>query len=82
MRPGETTAHTVSLPVGSVRVTAPDGAEIRIDGQPAAGVPADGIAVPIGTHEISATHAELGERRLQVDVLHGALTEVNLRFEP
>ena len=42
VRPGETTAHTVSLPMGSVRVTAPDGAEIRIDGAAAEGRPAHG----------------------------------------
>jgi hypothetical protein len=81
VRPGETTAHTVSLPIGSVRVTAPDGAEIRIDGQPASGVPAEGLPVTIGSHEITATHAELGERRVEVDVREGSLTEVTLVFE-
>ena len=30
--PGETTAHTLTLPMGSVRVTAPEGAEIKVDG--------------------------------------------------
>ncbi len=81
VRPGETTAHTVSLPTGSVRVTAPDGAEIRIDGQPATGVPAQGIPVAIGSHAITATHAQLGERRVEVDVRQGSLTEVTLVFE-
>jgi hypothetical protein len=80
VRPGETTAHTVSLPSGSVRVTAPDGAEIRIDGRPASGG-AEGLPLTIGSHEITATHAELGERRVEVDVREGALTEVTLVFE-
>ena len=80
--PGETTAHTLTLPMGSLRVTAPDGAQIKVDGAPAAGIPADGLSVAIGSHEISATHPSLGERRASVDVRHGDVTEVTLQFEP
>ena len=47
----------------------------------AAGVPAEGLSVAIGSHEVSATHPELGVRRMPVDVKHGGLTEVTLRFE-
>ena len=79
--PGETTAHTLNLPMGTVRVTAPEGAEIKVDGAPASGSPADGLAIPIGSHEISATHPSLGERRASVDVRHGEVTEVALQFE-
>jgi hypothetical protein len=81
VRPGETTAHTVSLPMGSVRVNAPEGAEIRIDGAAAEGSPSEGLSVAIGSHEISATHPSLGERRASVDVRHGNSTEVTLRFD-
>jgi hypothetical protein len=82
VRPGETTAHTLTLPMGSVRVTAPEGAEIKVDGAPASGTPAEGLSVSIGSHEISATHPSLGERRASVDVRHGDLTDVMLQFEP
>jgi hypothetical protein len=82
VRPGETTAHTLNLPMGSVRVTAPEGAEIKVDGAPAIGAPADGLTMSIGSHEISATHPSLGERRASVDVRHGAPTDVTLQFEP
>jgi hypothetical protein len=78
--PGETTAHTVILPTGSVRVTAPSGVQVRIDGQAADGIPSEGLAVPIGSHEISGVHPDLGERRVTVDVRQGALTEVTLPF--
>jgi len=81
VRPGETTAHTVQLPMGTVRVTAPAGAAIFVDGKPVAGTPSEGLSVPIGSHEISARHPDLGERRMSVDVRHGGLTEVILRFE-
>lgn len=80
--PGETTAHTLTLPMGSVRVTAPEGAEIKVDGAPVAGTPAEGLPVAIGSHEISAVHPALGERRAWVDVRHGAVTDVTLQFEP
>jgi hypothetical protein len=80
--PGETTAHTLTLPMGTVRVTAPDGTEVKVDGAPASGIPAEGLSVAIGSHEISATHPSLGERRASVDVRHGDLTEVTLRFDP
>jgi hypothetical protein len=80
--PGETTAHTLSLPTGTVRVIAPDGAEIKVDGVAAAGTPAEGLPVTIGAHEISATHPTLGERRASVDVRHGDPTDVILQFEP
>jgi hypothetical protein len=81
VRPGETTAHTLQLPMGTVRVTAPEGAAILVDGKPVAGTPSEGLSVAIGSHEISARHPELGERRMPVDVKHGGLTEVTLRFE-
>jgi hypothetical protein len=49
---------------------------------PATGSPAEGLSVAIGSHEISATHPALGERRASVDVRHGDVTEVTLQFEP
>jgi hypothetical protein len=81
VKPGETTAHTLAVPMGNVRVTAPADAVIRVDGQPHQGVPSEGLAIPIGSHEISAVHPQLGERRVAVDVRHGALTEVTLSFD-
>jgi hypothetical protein len=82
VRPGETTPHTLHLPMGTVRVAAPEGAEIKIDGAAATGSASEGFSVAIGSHEISATHPSLGERRASVDVRHGEPAEVALRFEP
>jgi hypothetical protein len=80
--PGETIAHTVTLPMGTVRVTAPAGSEIKVDGVPAPGAAGEGLPVTIGAHEISATHPSLGERRASVDVRQGSPTDVTLQFEP
>jgi hypothetical protein len=81
VRPGETTAHTLTLPMGTVRVSAPQGAEIRVDGQKPEGIPAEGISVSIGAHEITAIHPERGERRVSVDVKLGAPTDVSLHYD-
>ncbi len=81
LRPGETVAHTVVLPTGTVRVVVPEGAEVKVDGQPPAGNPTEGLSLVIGAHEISATHPQFGERRAAIDVTQGGLTEVNLQFE-
>ena len=67
--------------MGRVRVTAPEGSEIKVDGAAASGTAAEGVSVAIGSHEISATHPSLGERRASVDVRHGDVTDVTLQFE-
>ena len=54
---------------------------MRVNGQPAAGVPSEGLQVAIGSHEVTAIHPSLGERRASVDVRHGGVTEVTLQFE-
>jgi hypothetical protein len=79
--PGETTAHTLKLPTGTVRVKAPEGAQIKVDGHPVAGRPGEGLPVSIGAHEISAYHPDRGERRASVDVKHGSFTEVMLDYD-
>ena len=81
VRPGETAVHNLTLPMGTIRVNAPEGAAILVDGQPANGNAREGLSVAIGSHEISARHPQMGERRTPVDVKHGGLTEVTLRFE-
>jgi hypothetical protein len=80
VRPGDTTAHTLTAPMGNVRVTAPEGTEILVDGEAPSGSPSEGFAIAIGAHEISARHPVLGERRLPVDVRHGGLTEVTVTY--
>jgi hypothetical protein len=81
VRPRETTAHTVTLPMERVRVTAREGSAIKVDGAPTSGTAAEGLSIAIGSHEISATHPTLGERRASVDVRHGDVTDVTLQFE-
>lgn len=81
VRPGEVTAHTVSLPMGSVHVTAPEGTEIRLEGEVVGRTPLDDLSIAIGTHDITATHPEAGQRRLMVDVRHGEVADVKFFSE-
>ena len=48
VRPGSTTAHTLVLPKGTLKVRAPEGAEVRVNGEPATGVASEGLQVAIG----------------------------------
>ena len=81
VRPGSTTAHTLVLPKGTLKVKAPEGSEVRVNGEPATGVASEGLQVAIGAHEVTAIHPSLGARRASVDVKHGGVTEVTLQFE-
>jgi hypothetical protein len=66
--------------MGVVHLTAPDGVDIRVDGEPAGQTPIGELSVPIGVREIVATHPELGERRQTVEVRYGEPAEVRLSF--
>jgi hypothetical protein len=82
VRPGEVTAHTVTVPTAAVHIVAPDGADITVDGEPAGKAPlAADVSLPIGTHAIVATHAELGQRTASIAVRDGEVTEAKLNFE-
>ena len=81
VQPGATTAHTLDLPMGTLRVRAPEGADVRVDGQPSTGIPSDGMPIAIGAHEVSAAHPDLGVRRASVDVKYGRVTDVTLHFD-
>ncbi|MCM3881662.1 MAG: PEGA domain-containing protein, partial [Vicinamibacterales bacterium] len=83
VRPGEVTAHTVSLPTGAVRVSVPDGTEVTVDGQPIGKAPfAELLPLVVGTHEIKGSHPELGERRAAIDVKFQETTDATLGFRP
>jgi hypothetical protein len=79
--PGQVTPHTLSIPLATLRIVAPDGAEIRVDGEVVGHMPAVAdLRVPIGTHEVSATVPELGDRRATVDVRFDEAAQATLSF--
>ena len=78
VRPGEVTAYTVPLPTAAVRFIAPEGADISVDGAAAGKAPMADGALPLGTHEISATLPDLSQRSVTVAVRYGETTEARL----
>ena len=83
VKPGEVTAHTVSLPTGALKISVPDGTEVRVDGQSIGKAPfAETLPLVVGTHELRATHPVLGDRRTAVDVKFQETTEATLSFDP
>jgi CheY-like chemotaxis protein len=83
VKPGEVTAHTVSLPTGALKISVPDGTDVTVDGQSIGRAPfAEPLPLVVGTHEIKASHPELGERRAAIDVKFQETAAATLSFRP
>jgi hypothetical protein len=81
VKPGEVTAHTVSLPTGLLKITVPDGTEVTVDGHAIGKAPfSEVLPLVVGTHEVMATNPELGARRTTVDVKFEETTETTLSY--
>jgi PEGA domain len=77
VNPGETAALNVTAVLGIVRVRAPAGAEVWVDGERAGETPMDDLHVPVGTREIVIKHPQLGEQRVTVTVTRSTPADVN-----
>jgi hypothetical protein len=78
--PGMTTAVNIGAVAGIVRITAPAGADVLIDGVLFGDTPIRELRLPIGAHEIVLRHPQLGEQRVSVTVGASAPTEVTIDF--
>lgn len=76
---GKTTRMNVPVPNGTVFANAAPWAEVFIDGRSAGVTPLGNVAVPVGTHEFTWRHPQLGERKRTVTV--GAKTPVRLSMD-
>ena len=76
---GKTTKISVPVPNGTLFANAAPWAEVFIDGRSAGVTPLGNVAVPVGTHEITWRHPQLGERKRTVTV--GARTPVRLSMD-
>lgn len=79
---GATVPVNVETTEGTVRIDAPAGAEIFIDGKPVGEAPIADQRVTIGTREILVKHPQLGEKKVAVTVTSGAAAEVKVEFNP
>jgi hypothetical protein len=64
IKPGETTAVSVTLPTTAFTVTTSAPAEVWVDGNRVGDAPIVDLAIEIGTHDVLVRSAERGERRI------------------
>ena len=65
---GQMTSVKIAVPNGRISINAVPWAEVLIDGTPAGETPLANLSLPIGTHEITFRHPQLGERKQTVVV--------------
>ncbi len=70
----------VTLPNGSLSVSAVPWADVFLDGQPIGQTPLGHVAVPIGEHEVVWRHPQLGERKQRVRVTTHTAARVGVDF--
>ena len=75
---GKTARLQITVPPGTLNVNAVPWANVSIDGREVGETPLGGVEVKPGTHEVTFTHPELGQRRQQVTVRSGAAARVSV----
>jgi hypothetical protein len=77
---GQIVPMRVSPPDGRVSINAVPWAQVVIDGKPAGETPLGNVALPVGEHQITFRHPQLGERTQKVIVKANAATRVSVVF--
>lgn len=76
--PGRTTSLTLEVPSGTLHINALPWAEVWVDGRSVGETPIANLSMPIGNHELTFRHPELGEQRKTVVVGTGAPARVGI----
>jgi hypothetical protein len=80
--PGQVAVVPITLPQGTLSVTALPDADVFVDGQPAGRTPVDHVALTVGVRRILVRHPELGERSYEVVVREGRQTQLTVDLRP
>jgi hypothetical protein len=80
VQPGQTVDVPVTIPNGSLSISAVPWADVWLNGQPIGQTPLGHVAVPIGEHEVTWRHPQLGERKQKVRVTTHTATRVGVDF--
>ena len=80
--PGATVPVNVETTEGIIRIDAPAGAEIFIDGAKVGDAPIGDQTVTVGTREILVKHPQLGEKKVTATVTSSTPAEVKIEFNP
>jgi hypothetical protein len=75
---GQVSAVNLAWPTGSLSINAVPWAEAFVDGRSVGETPIGNIQVPIGTHQITFRHPQLGERSTSVTVTTRAAARVGI----
>jgi len=68
VKPGDGTTVRLTPPPSTLTVTAPETAEVTVDGTRAGDTPLNGFSVPLGTHDIVVKRANGSEKRYTITV--------------
>lgn len=77
---GRTATAAVPVPNGSLSVNALPWAEVFVDGRAVGTTPLANLTVPVGNHEVTWRHPELGERRQPVTITGQTPIRVGVNF--
>ena len=77
---GKVTSLAIKPPNGSLSINARPWGEVLIDGRSVGLTPIANLAVPIGVHEITWRHPQLGEARRTLAVTAKSPTRVSTEF--
>jgi hypothetical protein len=81
IRAGVITPLTLPTPMGRLNINAQPWAQVLIDDTPVGETPLANVAVPLGQHQITFRHPQLGERRETVTVRGDANARVSTTFD-
>jgi len=71
----------IAVPTAKVSINANPWAEVDVDGKPAGETPLANLSLPIGPHEITFRHPQLGVRKQTVIVKMDGQTRVTQVFD-
>jgi hypothetical protein len=78
VEPGKTAAVNIKSAEGMLRVRAPGGAEVLVDGQRVGEGPMVEARVAVGTRDVTVRHPQLGERRATATVTPTETAEISI----
>ena len=81
IRAGVIAPLTIALPMGRLSINAQPWAQVLIDDNPVGETPLANVEVPIGDHQITFRHPQLGERRERVTVRADGPARVSTTFQ-
>jgi hypothetical protein len=81
VRAGVITPLNLVTPYGRMNINAQPWAQVMIDDSPIGETPLANVSVPLGQHQITFRHPQLGERRMTVAVRGDAVARVTMTFD-